>query len=165
MEDSYSQTNFAARLRQLQGKQGWTVQEMADLAGIPKRSLENYMRKNTPQVPSVEVLVRMSFGFGVPVDWLLFGAEHVAVYQLRLVRLCARAAAEPFIASFVHAVEQLRDDSLVANVVIKNQRLLGLTSQEWAMEIAAEAGNRKPGGRLNRVPCLRQNFRDSRQCP
>lgn len=140
MENSYTHTAFAKRLRQLHGKQDWTVQEMADLAGIPKRSLENYMRKSSPQVPSVEVLVKMSIGYGVPADWLLFGAEGFAIQQSRLVRLCTRTACEPFVKGFLQATERLRDTPEVADVVIKDGRLLGQTPEAWAMLIAGAAG-------------------------
>lgn len=145
MAKSFVATDFAARLRQLQGSQDWTVQEMAALAGIPKRSLENYMRKADPQIPSAEVLAKMAEAYAVPVDWLLFGAESVALDQARLVRLCARAASVPFTEAFQRAAENLCADPANAPYMMPEGKLLGMTPEEWAMEIATEAGKRAEG--------------------
>lgn len=59
------------RLRDLQTANGWTIPHMAELAGLSKNSLQNYMRKTSPQKPGVDALKSMSVGFKVSVDWLL----------------------------------------------------------------------------------------------
>lgn len=145
MAKSFVATDLAARLRTLQGSQDWTVQEMAALAGLPKRSLENYMRKTGPQIPSAEVLAKMAEAYGVPVDWLLFGAESVALNQARLVRLCARSASVLFTEAFQRAAESLCADPANASLLMPEGKLLGMTPEEWAMEIATEAGKRAEG--------------------
>lgn len=61
----------AERLRALQSHYGSTLQEMADRCGLPKRSLENYMRSKNPQRPGLDALVSMANGFEVSVDWLV----------------------------------------------------------------------------------------------
>jgi transcriptional regulator with XRE-family HTH domain len=142
MAKSFDTSELAARLRQLQGKQDWTVQEMASLADLPKRSLENYMRKVNPQVPSAEVLAKMANAYSVPVDWLLFGTEAVAQDQARLVRLCTRAASAPYIKSFRSAAEAIAAKPGLAEHILADGKMLGLTDEEWAMEVANEAGKR-----------------------
>ncbi len=155
MTFSYTPEEFAARLRKLQAQNDWTVSEMAALANLPKRSLENYMRKSSPQVPSVEVLARMADGFGVPVDWLVFGDAHHAVSQSRLVRLCSLAAAKLQLA----AVFNLFEAAMQSNkdgIIFKEGLLMGLSPDAWADEIAKDAANRAAA--LAALPATKPNL-------
>lgn len=63
--------DVAARLRQLQAKHNLTIQEMADRCGMPKRSLENYMKLKEPQRPGVDALIGIADGMGVSIDWIV----------------------------------------------------------------------------------------------
>jgi transcriptional regulator with XRE-family HTH domain len=64
-------SDVAARLRQLQATHKLTIQEMADRCGMPKRSLENYMRLKEPQRPGVDALIGIADGMGVSIDWIV----------------------------------------------------------------------------------------------
>lgn len=64
------------QLREVQSARGWTIQQMADLAGLSKNSMQNYMRKSDPQRPGTDAIIAMALGFGVSADWLL-GIEKV----------------------------------------------------------------------------------------
>ncbi|MCA3456814.1 MAG: helix-turn-helix transcriptional regulator [Rhodobacter sp.] len=127
---------LAARLRRLQHQNDWTVQEMADRAGVPKRSMENYCRKQNPQLPSVEVVVKMADGLGVSVEWLLIGDTRHAEAVGRMVRLATRAAALPFIQHFI--IQR----NLGFPMDESEEKLFGMTAEEWALEIAYQAGRR-----------------------
>lgn len=138
MADFSPVSGLASRLRQLQVQNDWTVVEMAQLVGIPKRSLENYMRKEHAQVPSVEVIVKMSQGFGVALDWLLLGQENYVSDQGRLVRLCARAGSLPFLQS----LSIMAQSEMTRPLAFQDGKLMGMSPEELATEIANEAGRR-----------------------
>lgn len=67
--------DVAERLRLLQSMRALTIQEMADLCGLPKRSLENYMNLKEPQRPGIDALIGVADGFGVSIDWIVGRAE------------------------------------------------------------------------------------------
>jgi transcriptional regulator with XRE-family HTH domain len=82
--------DIAGRLRLLQTKHGLTLQEMADRCGLPKRSLENYMKPKDAQRPGVDALLGIADGLKVSIDWIVgrsdepsspaFGREDYAVF-------------------------------------------------------------------------------------
>jgi transcriptional regulator with XRE-family HTH domain len=63
--------NIDDRLRELYEKSGLTISAMSEMLGIPKPSLQNYMRKKNPQKPGVEAIVAICKSFDVSADWLL----------------------------------------------------------------------------------------------
>tara|TARA_R110002096_G_scaffold327245_8_gene521207 strand:- start:720 stop:1271 length:552 start_codon:yes stop_codon:yes gene_type:complete len=67
--------DVANRLRQLQIKHGLTLQEMADRCGLPKRSLENYMKLKDAQRPGVDALLGIANGLNVSIDWIVGRSE------------------------------------------------------------------------------------------
>ena len=64
-------TTVAERLRDVQGRLGLTIQDIANRCGMPKRSLENYMNMKDPQRPGVDALMALADGLGVSIDWLV----------------------------------------------------------------------------------------------
>lgn len=48
-----------------------TIAEMAEKCGLPKSSLESYMRLEGARKPGVEALVSIASAFGVSIDWLV----------------------------------------------------------------------------------------------
>ena len=71
--------DVAGRLRQLQAKHGITLQEMADRCGLPKRSLENYMKLKEPQRPGVDALIGIADGLNVSIDWIVGRSEDIGI--------------------------------------------------------------------------------------
>lgn len=137
-----SAADFSRRLRHLRNINDWTVQEMAEMTGVPKRTLDNYMlKKNAPQ-PGLDALVKIAVGLGVSLDWLLLGEEFHALSQGALVRLTTRAAAIPFLQSLVVQLNGLKDDPKYWPVFFGEGKLAGQTPEELAIEIANEAGRR-----------------------
>lgn len=78
MEDD-KEMGVPEKLRVLQEHFGLTLQEMADRCGLPKRSLENYMRLNKPQRPGLDAICAIADGLDVSIDWLVGRSdEHLA---------------------------------------------------------------------------------------
>ena len=131
-------SEIAKRLRSIQQSNDWTVQEMADPTGLPKRSLENYMRKNDAQLPGVDALEIIAKGLGVSLDWLILGEMNHSMTSAGMVRLCARAAVLPVLQSISH----LMRSELARDEAFGDGKLMFVSPEELAMEIAADAGAR-----------------------
>lgn len=133
---------FSRRLRHLRNINDWTVQEMAEMTGVPKRTLDNYMQKKNAPQPGLDALVKISIGLGVSLDWLLLGEEVHALSQGVFVRLTTRAAALPFLQSLRIHIDQTKDQPDFWSTLFGDGKLMGLTPEQLALEIANEAGRR-----------------------
>jgi transcriptional regulator with XRE-family HTH domain len=60
---------MSQRLRELRGQQGWTQQELADLAGLERKSIIRY--ENAQSRPTGRALLALAELFGVSTDYLL----------------------------------------------------------------------------------------------
>ncbi|RVT83344.1 XRE family transcriptional regulator [Rhodobacteraceae bacterium CCMM004] len=68
---------YALRLRS-----GMSVQQMADKCGIPKSSLESYMRVTNPKRPGLDALLSIADAFDVSIDWLVGRGPDGAAWKL-----------------------------------------------------------------------------------
>lgn len=136
-----SAEEFSRRLRHLRNKNDWTVQEMSEMTGIPKRTLDKYMLKGDAPQPGLEAIVRIASGLGVSLDWLLLGEEAHAKSWGRIVRLSTRAIIAPFLENIVTAYDRT-DDPEVRALLIGNGKIMGQTPDEVALDLAIAAGIR-----------------------
>ena len=67
--------DIAGRLRQLRQRRNLTTVQMAEMTGIPKRTLDTYLREANPAVPGGEALEKLGRGLRVSLDWLALGEE------------------------------------------------------------------------------------------
>lgn len=88
---------FSYRLRQLCEGNGWTVADMAERTGIPKRTLDKYMLRTGASVPGFDALVEMSKGLGISLDYLVFGAEQTSQRDALLAYKAADTAIRNFL--------------------------------------------------------------------
>lgn len=103
-------TAISLRLRQLKDQNGWTAQEMADLIGMSRRTLESYMRRENAPLPGVDALRSIAKGTGVSLDWLILGDEHALIMAMLLARLASERAALPVLQNLLAAAK--RNDQL-----------------------------------------------------
>lgn len=68
-------SELAARLRELQDRNNWTVADIAERTGLPKRTLDKYLLRQGASLPGFEALCQLSRGLGVSLDWLVFGSD------------------------------------------------------------------------------------------
>lgn len=126
--------DFAARLRELRDRQGWTVAEMSYRTDIPKRTLDKYLLREGSSLPGFEALLALSKGLGVSLDWLVVGSEAVSETSELVVDKCASKAALPvFDALLRYHREAIRP-------IFEGELILGLAPEEWAAEIGSRAG-------------------------
>jgi transcriptional regulator with XRE-family HTH domain len=129
-------SDFAARLRFLRDSRSLSVQEMADATDVPKRTLEKYMLRDNASLPGLEALVKISSGLGVSLDFLVHGSASYSEDVARLVRLCSHAAALKMF------TEILADRAKGFEPFAADGRIMGMSVEELAAEVAAAAGRR-----------------------
>lgn len=64
---------FAARLVRARLRSGLTVDQAAEVCGLPVSTFEAYLYRNN--LPGAQSLHAIAIGLGVSVDWLLFGGS------------------------------------------------------------------------------------------
>lgn len=139
MVDVEVPSELVQRLQSLRISHGLTIHQMAEQCGIPKSSLESYMKMSGAKRPGIDALAAIATGLGVSLDWLVFGSEVAGNDASRLVRLSAQAAA---LALFRAMLSLYRDGKTIE---ITDETILGMTPEEWAAEISTDAGERAGG--------------------
>ena len=71
MTDVEQPSELVHRLHRLRFTHGLTIQEMAEKCGLPKSSLESYMRLEGARKPGLDALVAIGDGMQVSLDWLV----------------------------------------------------------------------------------------------
>ncbi|WP_169583201.1 helix-turn-helix domain-containing protein [Rhodobacter capsulatus] len=71
MTDVERPSELVHRLHRLRFEHGLTIQEMAEKCGLPKSSLESYMRLEGARRPGLDALVAIGDGMQVSLDWLV----------------------------------------------------------------------------------------------
>jgi transcriptional regulator with XRE-family HTH domain len=125
--------DLALRLRHLRDQNKWTVADMAEMTGLPKRTLDKYMLRSDASLPGFEALCALSKGLGVSLDWLVFGADtasgtvelltHRATYEV------ARLFAETLLSQHRKHGEAIFSESTI----------MTLSPEEWAADLGFRA--------------------------
>lgn len=71
MGDVEGPSELVSRLHSLRVKRGLTVQQMAERCGIPKSSLESYMKMSGAKRPGVDALIAIADGMDTSIDWIV----------------------------------------------------------------------------------------------
>jgi len=71
MADNEKPDVLVERLHTIQYREGLTIKEMAERCGLPKSSLESYMRVKGAKRPGIDALIAISNGMDVSIDWLV----------------------------------------------------------------------------------------------
>jgi len=121
------------RLRSLRDRNGWTVADMAERTGIPKRSLDKYLLLHSASLPGFEALRMLSKGLGVSLDWLVFGSEGAAPGVEMIVERASNAAARICFETILQAFHAKNGS------IVSGDRILNLVPEDWACLVADEA--------------------------
>ena len=89
------------RLHGLAVQHALTIKDMAQRCGVPKSSLEGYMRLKAAKRPGVDALVAIADAMGVSIDWLVDRSDSREVGEAERRRIA--------IAMFRFMVEILKD--------------------------------------------------------
>lgn len=130
------QTSLSERLRYLQERNNWTVANMAERTGIPKRTLDKYLLRAGASLPGFEGLCSLSKGLGVSLDWLVFGADAAS----EPVELIADKAADTIGRMFFAGLLNQGKDKSKRETFFSAEAILGLTPEEWAADMGLRAG-------------------------
>ena len=82
MADTGSPDVLVERLHLLRSRSGLSTQQMAERCGIPKSSMESYIRLKNPKRPGIDALLAISDGMNVSLDWLAGRVDDRNVRQL-----------------------------------------------------------------------------------
>lgn len=126
-------SDLAGRLRYLKRHNGWTTAEMAYRSGLPKRSLDKYMLREGASLPGFDALKAMATGFGISIDWLVFGPRTPNEYIRLLVENSTHEIALDAFESLVR--EGIKDE----RPIYYNGEVLGMSPEWWASCIADKA--------------------------
>lgn len=114
------------RLRGLRDRNGWTVADMAERTGIPKRTLDKYMLRSGASLPGFDALCSLSKGLGVSLDWLVFGSEGASQSVELIVERASYAAGRQCFETI------LREFHAKDGAIVSGERILNLTPEAWA---------------------------------
>ena len=128
--------DLAHRLRALRDQKNWTVADMAERTGIPKRTLDKYMLRSGASLPGFDALCALSKGLGVSLDWLVFGAESAS----KGVELIAERAASHVVQLFVETL--IRYGMEGEPNLVRANTVLRLAPEEWAADLGIRAGEK-----------------------
>lgn len=122
---------FQQRLEILLEQHHLSKAEMARLCGLPSRTLENYFKGHKP---GVEVLLSISRGLNVPVDWLL-GDEKWQSDNFSHSEILSEAvwqAAHSYLKDIVDGIE-------AGQIIVKDGRIGSREPGQIAAAISANA--------------------------
>lgn len=124
------------RLRELRDRNSWTVADMSERTGIPKRTLDKYMLRQGASLPGLEALCALSRGLGVSLDWLVFGAPAAS----ESVELIADRAADHVVSLFAETLLRCQREGRAD--LITGERILNLSPEEWAADLGLRAADK-----------------------
>lgn len=127
-------TDLAARLRELQEQTGWSVADMAERTGIPKRSFEKYLLREGASLPGFDALCQMSKGLGVSLDWLVFGVDGAS----EPVALLTERATYDVVRMYIETLLRYHSEG---RPLVENGEVLGLQTVIAAQDLADRAGD------------------------
>ncbi len=112
-----SELVFSDRVRALKAERDLTVSQLSKETGIPKRTLEKYLRRSGAASPGVETIRTICTTYDISADWLLglTDKSDQAVSDAEATEVAARAVFEHFIADINHTqkwVGRNRKDSV-----------------------------------------------------
>jgi transcriptional regulator with XRE-family HTH domain len=67
--------SFADNLRQAISYTGLEQKDVAAMVGLPLRSLQSYLKRKKPSIPSADVAVRLARILGVTVEYFVTGSD------------------------------------------------------------------------------------------
>lgn len=129
-------SEIALRLRKLRDQSGWTVADMAERSGIPKRTLDKYMLRAGASLPGFDALCSLSKGLGVSLDWLVFGADTAS----NGVELIVDRATNDVVILLIETI--LHHHKIGQPDLLTGEKILNLTPEEWGADMGLRAGEK-----------------------
>lgn len=127
---------LSLRLRELRDRNSWTVADMAERTGIPKRTLDKYMLRSGASLPGFEALCSLSKGLGVSLDLLVFGAETAS----EGVELIAERSANHVVMLFAETLLRYQREGHLG--IVTESEILNLSPEIWAADLGFRAGEK-----------------------
>lgn len=127
-------SDVANRIRFLLDQNNWTVMDMSERTGIPKRTLDKYFLREGASLPGFEALCAISKGLGVSLDWLVFGSDFAG----EGVSLLAERSAYEIVKMMAESILRYKTEGKVD--LFDQGLLLNMDPEEWGFALGFEAG-------------------------
>lgn len=128
--------DLAWRLRSLRDRRGWTVADMAERTGIPKRTLDKYMLRSGASLPGHEALLALAKGLGISLDWLVFGTDFSSEGSDLLATVAATEVSQQYFETL------LQHHEAGERPIFEGEEILGLSPEEWATDLGWRVGEK-----------------------
>ena len=128
MADIEVPTELVNRLHKVRISRGLTIQQMAEQCGIPKSSLESYMKLSGAKRPGVDALTSIADAMDVSIDWLVGRA--VDSFPPQLSQREYALACFSVVSGLVNWLRAKQSDSL--SPVIHKEDIAGVPDAELA---------------------------------
>lgn len=131
MDDDDGPDVLVQRLHSLAVQRGLTIKDMAHKSGVPKSSLEGYMRLKDAKRPGIDAVVSIADAMGVSIDWLVGRSEGREIGEDERRRIA--------LGMFRLVLDMLRDiDIAQANEptpVVKDGKIGGRPIEDYAVRM------------------------------
>lgn len=103
MGDVDQPSALVQRLHQLRVGKGMTINQMAASCGLPKSSLESYMRMSGAKRPGIDALISIAEGMSVSLDWLVGRTENIDKFEAEDYAVFCHSVVQRLLHSFLDA--------------------------------------------------------------
>lgn len=134
MTDAEPPSELVTRLHSLRISKGLTIQQMADKCGIPKSSLESYMKTFGAKRPGIDALLSIANGMDVSIDWLVGRA--VDSHSARLTQKDYALAVFAVVSGLVNWMRERQEASQVP--IIEKGKVAGVEDAQVAAKAMLE---------------------------
>ena len=128
MTDIETPTELVQRLHTLRIARGLTILQMSEICGIPKSSLESYMKMFAAKRPGLDAIVAIADGMNVSIDWLVGRA--VDNHSLRLTQKDYAMGCFATVSALLNWLHEEQEKCL--ETVIGNEVIAGIPDTEIA---------------------------------
>lgn len=128
MVDDALPSELVNRLHSIRISRGLTIQQMAEKCGIPKSSLESYMKFTGAKRPGVDALIAIADAMDVSIDWLVGRAEDS--FSPKLTQREYALACFSVVSGLINWLREKQSDQAVP--VIHKEDVAGIPDAELA---------------------------------
>jgi len=131
MDDKAVPDILVQRLHSLAVQRGLTIKEMAQKCGVPKSSLEGYMRLKDAKRPGIDALVSIADAMGVSIDWLVGRSEGREVGEGERRRIALGMF--NLVLEILREIDNAQDAD--TNPIVKDGKVGGKTIEDYAVRV------------------------------
>jgi transcriptional regulator with XRE-family HTH domain len=135
MTDVELPSELVNRLHSLRISRGLTIQQMAEKCGIPKSSMESYMKMfGGAKRPGIDALISIADGMDVSIDWLV--GRSVYSHSIRVTQKDYAMACFSVVSGLINWMRDRQSE--VPKTIIQKESIAGIEDTEIAAKAMLE---------------------------